>query len=94
MCWGFIFKNGELVEARADKEVIVSCGTIESAKLLMLSGIGDKNELESVGISVVKDLKGVGKNLQDHLLTSVIFKAKRYSGSGSQSFRSTVILEK
>ncbi len=70
-------KNGELVEARANKEVIVSCGTIESAKLLMLSGIGDREELETLGISVVKDLKGVGKNLQDHLLTSVIFKAKK-----------------
>ncbi|WP_431610350.1 GMC family oxidoreductase [Chryseobacterium sp. 'Rf worker isolate 10'] len=70
-------KDGELVEVEAEKEVIVSCGTIESAKLLMLSGIGDKEELESLGISVVKDLKGVGKNLQDHLLTSVIFKAKK-----------------
>ncbi|RXM39398.1 choline dehydrogenase [Chryseobacterium sp. CH21] len=70
-------KDGELVEAEAEKEVIVSCGTIESAKLLMLSGIGEKQELESVGITVVKDLKGVGKNLQDHLLTSVIFKAKK-----------------
>lgn len=70
-------KNGKLIEVEAEKEVIVSCGTIESAKLLMLSGIGDKEELESVGITVVKDLKGVGKNLQDHLLTSVIFKAKK-----------------
>ncbi len=70
-------QNGKLVEARAEREVIVSCGTIESAKLLMVSGIGDKAELESVGVSVVKDLKGVGKNLQDHLLTSVIFKAKK-----------------
>ncbi len=70
-------KDGELIEMEAEKEVIVSCGTIESAKLLMLSGIGDKQELESVGIPVVKDLKGVGKNLQDHLLTSVIFKAKK-----------------
>ncbi len=70
-------KNGKLLEARAEKEVIVSCGTVESAKLLMLSGIGDKEELEAVGISVIKDLKGVGKNLQDHLLTSVIFKAKK-----------------
>ncbi|MBV8325081.1 GMC family oxidoreductase N-terminal domain-containing protein [Chryseobacterium sp.] len=70
-------KNGELQEARAEKEVIVACGTIESAKLLMLSGIGDREELESVGITVIRDLIGVGKNLQDHLLASVIFKAKK-----------------
>ncbi len=51
----------------ADKEVIVSSGAIGSPKLLMLSGIGDAEELSKHGISPVHNLPGVGKNLQDHL---------------------------
>ncbi|XP_053607839.1 ecdysone oxidase-like [Plodia interpunctella] len=49
----------------ARKEVIVSCGTINSPQLLMLSGIGPKNHLEELGIPVRSDLP-VGENLQDH----------------------------
>lgn len=70
-------KDGALIHIHASKEVIVSAGTIGSAQLLMLSGIGDKEELAEVGIAVVKHLPGVGKNLQDHLLASVIFESKQ-----------------
>ncbi|MFT7110582.1 MAG: choline dehydrogenase [Psychrobacter glaciei] len=49
------------------KEVLLSAGTIFSPHLLMLSGIGDKKELENKGITCIKHLPGVGKNLQDHL---------------------------
>lgn len=53
-------------------EVILSAGTINSPKLLMLSGIGDSNELQSIGIDTIVDLPDVGKNVQDHaLLTNV-----------------------
>lgn len=51
----------------ADGEVIVSGGAVNSPKLLLLSGIGPAGELEDVGIEVVHDLPGVGKNLQDHM---------------------------
>ena len=51
----------------ANKEVIVSAGSINSPQLLMLSGIGPAKHLNELGINVVKDLPGVGKNLQDHL---------------------------
>ncbi len=54
-------------EVRADREVIVSAGSIGSPQLLKLSGIGPAKELQSLGIHVVKDLPGVGENLQDHL---------------------------
>lgn len=51
---------------RASKEVILSAGSIGSAQLLMLSGIGPKNHLTEMGIPVLADLD-VGKNLQDHV---------------------------
>ena len=55
----------------ANKEVIVSAGSINSPQLLMLSGIGPAKHLNELGINVVKDLPGVGKNLQDHLETYI-----------------------
>jgi len=55
-----------------ERDVIVSSGTIGSARLLMLSGIGPADHLTSVGIPVVHDLPGVGSNLQDHLDLYVI----------------------
>jgi choline dehydrogenase len=61
----------------ARKEVIVSAGTIHGAKLLMLSGIGDADELKQLGIATVSNLPGVGQGLQDHILVSgLVFKYK------------------
>ena len=51
----------------ADREVVLSAGSIASPQLLKLSGIGPAAELQAHGIPVVKDLPGVGENLQDHL---------------------------
>ena len=62
---------------RATREVILSAGTIHSAKLLMLSGIGNAEELKKLGISAVASLRGVGQDLQDHVLVSgVVYKYK------------------
>jgi choline dehydrogenase len=58
--------NTELT-ARARREVIVSCGPINSPQLLKLSGVGPPEELRELGIDVVHALPGVGANLQDHL---------------------------
>ena len=55
----------------AEKEVILSGGSINSPQLLMLSGIGDSDHLKEKGIAVIQNLKGVGKNLQDHLETYI-----------------------
>src|SRR5215471_13216 len=60
-----------LRQVKAEKEVIVCCGAVDSPKLLMLSGIGPGSQLAPLGIPVITDLPGVGKNLQDHLLVSV-----------------------
>jgi choline dehydrogenase-like flavoprotein len=59
--------NGGVETLRAEREVIVSCGTIGSPRLLQLSGIGPADALKSAGIGVVHDLPGVGSNMQDHL---------------------------
>ncbi|ARV57531.1 choline dehydrogenase [Nostocales cyanobacterium HT-58-2] len=59
--------NGTMHQVRVNQEVILSAGAIVSPKLLMLSGIGQAEHLQSLGIPVVVDLPGVGQNLQDHL---------------------------
>lgn len=56
---------------RARKEVILSAGAFNSPQLLMLSGIGDPEQLRAQGITTKKVLPGVGRNLQDHLFFSV-----------------------
>ena len=65
---GVIYQNekGRLVSASAIKEVILSAGAVGSPHLLMLSGIGPEDHLESMGIDVKADLPGVGQNLNDH----------------------------
>ncbi|CAL8089944.1 unnamed protein product [Orchesella dallaii] len=67
----YYVKGGVKRFAKARKEVIVSAGTVDSAKLLMLSGIGPKKHLKSVGIKPLVDLP-VGKNLQDHVLSVLL----------------------
>lgn len=60
-------RGGRIETARAKREVIVSGGAINSPQILMLSGIGNADELRKLGIPVVQDLPGVGENLQDHI---------------------------
>src|ERR1700730_6711497 len=62
---------------RATREVMLAAGPIHSAKLLMLSGVGDAAQLQKLGIKVVANLRGVGQNLQDHALVSgVVYQYK------------------
>src|SRR5580700_4896347 len=58
--------GGDLREARAAREVVVSAGTINSPQLLELSGIGQPERLRNLGIDVRHALPGVGENLRDH----------------------------
>lgn len=55
------------------KEAVLSGGTLESPRMLMLSGIGPRETLEQHGIPVIRDIPGVGQNLHDHTLVPVIF---------------------
>ena len=59
-------QGGRSVEVRANREVILSGGTINSPQLLQLSGIGPAALLRSLGVEVAHELAGVGENLRDH----------------------------
>jgi choline dehydrogenase len=69
-----INQKGQSHDILARREVILSAGTIGSPQILMLSGIGAATELKKHGINMIKDLPGVGKNLQDHLQARPVFK--------------------
>jgi len=76
-CTGAVYvKDGKEYEVVARREVIVSAGAMNSPQLLLLSGIGPKQDLEKLGIKVVVDLPGVGKNLQEHIFVPVIYFCK------------------
>jgi choline dehydrogenase len=60
-------KGAEKKTAYADAEVLLCAGAVQSPHILQLSGIGDPDDLRAAGVTVTHALKGVGKNLQDHL---------------------------
>jgi choline dehydrogenase-like flavoprotein len=66
--------QGHMSDIRARAEVILSAGSIGSPQILMLSGIGDPDDLAPHGIDTRVALPGVGKNLQDHLQARPVFK--------------------
>ena len=79
-------RHGEKTVVRAEREVILSGGSINSPQLLMLSGIGDPDELGAQEIPVTVPLSGVGKNLQDHVAALVTY-ARRQGGPFQQNMR-------
>lgn len=70
-------QDNKLHSIRANKEVLICGGAIESPRIMMMSGIGAKSELEAIGVDVVQDLPGVGKNLHDHTLCPVIYEGAK-----------------
>ena len=69
--------NGKLQTARVEKEAILAAGVVNSPQLLMLSGVGDSEELGHHGIPVVHHLPGVGKNVQDHVDCCLVYEFKK-----------------
>jgi choline dehydrogenase len=67
--------SGEKFVVEGD-QIVLGGGAIGSPQLLLLSGVGPAEDLRSLGIEVVQDLPGVGKNLRDHPSASVLFRAK------------------
>lgn len=66
-------QEGQTVQVRARREVLLCAGAVNSPQLLLLSGIGAGPQLRALDIEVVADLPGVGENLQDHLLVPVSY---------------------
>ena len=69
--------DGERYAVGCSGEVILAAGTIGSAQVLLLSGVGPAGHLAEAGIEVAADLPGVGANLHDHPLTSVTYASSR-----------------
>ncbi len=67
-------RNGEIIEARTRGEVVLSAGSIGSVQVLQRSGIGPADWLSELGVDIVLDRPGVGRNLQDHLQQRAIYK--------------------
>ena len=70
------YQGNEVVTVKARREIILSAGSIGSPHILQVSGVGDSNQLRKNGIQTVHELKGVGKNLQDHLMFRPVYKVK------------------
>jgi choline dehydrogenase len=75
---GIVFtRGGESMLARAAGEVILSAGAINSPQALQLSGVGPGGLLRGLGIDIVREVPGVGANLQDHFQTRMVFRCSR-----------------
>ena len=68
--------QGARLSVRAEREVLLSAGSIGSVQILQLSGIGPAGVLQAVGVPVHHDLPGVGENLQDHLQIRSVYKVQ------------------
>lgn len=82
-------RDGEakISTVRARKEVVLSAGTINSPKLLLLSGVGPKEQLQHFGIHVIQDLR-VGENLQDHVtVTGVVISLNKTATTATDEQR-------
>ena len=65
--------GGEVERAEAGREVILSAGAVGSPHILQLSGVGDPEHLAKIGVAVAHELRGVGKNMQDHYAARVSY---------------------
>ena len=70
------WKKDKSFTVKSNKEIILSAGSIGSTQLLQVSGIGEASKLKQLGIDVINDLVGVGKNLQDHLMFRPVYRVK------------------
>lgn len=76
-CTGIVYERwGRRIEARANREVILSAGAIATPQLLELSGIGRPDVLKTHGIDVVHALPAVGENFRDHINARIVWRVK------------------
>jgi len=79
-----ILRGGMKLTVLARREVILAAGAIGSPQLLMLSGIGPAAELQALGITVVRDAPGVGRNLQDHYIARLTYRLSSHDWSANR----------
>ncbi|MDC0215489.1 GMC family oxidoreductase N-terminal domain-containing protein [Candidatus Pelagibacter sp.] len=70
------WKDNQSFTVKANNEIILSAGSIGSPQILQTSGIGSSKKLNYLGINLIHELLGVGKNLQDHLMFRPVYKVK------------------
>ncbi len=87
---GVKLADGQII--KANREVIVSAGTVNSAKLLQLSGVGAASLLKPLGIDMVHDLPGVGENFQDHYFMRLSARLKETAPSLNKLSRGPSLL--
>jgi choline dehydrogenase len=76
-CTGVEYSVGDTVTVQSGGEVVLTAGAIGTPQLLMRSGIGPQAHLGEIGIAVVADLPGVGANLHDHPMTTLIYRSSQ-----------------
>lgn len=79
-----IIDRGERRTISADRDVILSAGSLNSPQILMLSGVGPGDDLRRLGIKVTKDLPGVGQGMKDHTAAPVQYRATKDVSVASQ----------
>ena len=80
------FRNGGAVETiTATREIILSAGAIGSPHILQLSGVGDPDHLAGIGIPVMHELKGVGRNMQDHFQARISYRVEGMATANEKS---------
>jgi choline dehydrogenase len=82
---GVAFLDRGQPEVVSAPQIVLCAGSIGSAQLLLLSGIGPADELRAVDIVPVHDLAGVGKNLQDHINVPITFTTRERAGIGGMT---------
>ena len=80
-----VWDGHSMVDATARAEVILCAGAIGSPQILQLSGLGPANRLQALGVPVVKDIPGIGENLQDHLQIRAVFKVSNTTTLNTQA---------
>jgi choline dehydrogenase len=70
------YRGDKLITTKAKREIILSAGSIGSPHILQVSGIGNSDKLSKIGVKTIHELKGVGMNLQDHLMFRPVYKVK------------------
>ncbi len=75
--WNTARETPKSISVATAGEVVLTAGTVGSAQLLMLSGVGPRQHLRDVGVGVTLDLPGVGANFHDHVMAPVVYSSRR-----------------